>query len=117
MYLYLYIQLFRAVNTELNQSFYSILLDDLSCATALLESAWKNKGQVGTYRTFKAFPIKPRLRLLAGCSCFLALVLVRLSKSSGKEAPPYFNVGVRGGLTVGFYSCGPASCMPLILCL
>lgn len=64
--------MFRAVNTELNQSFYSILLDDLSCVTALLESAWKNKGQVGTYRTFKAFPIKPRLRLLAGCTYFLA---------------------------------------------
>lgn len=49
--------------------FFFFFLDDLSCTTAVLESAWKNKGQVGTYRTFKAFPIKPCSR--PPCRLFL----------------------------------------------
>lgn len=62
-------------------------------------------------------PSEAMPQLLAGCSYLLHgshCVIVR--KVCG-EVAPYFNAGVGGCLTVGLYSCEPASCMPLILCL
>lgn len=54
--------------------------------TALLESGWKNKGQMGTYRTFSAFSIKPHLRLLARCSYFLACLYLCDCRREGGTA-------------------------------